>query len=69
VGLQKSLIFFNKFYRDLFIYLFIYWVKKNKHLSMKQGNLFVCFVLFCFVLVRSTEPGCFRLFLVSLESS
>jgi hypothetical protein len=28
------------------------------HLSVKQGSLFVCFVLF--VLMRSTEPGCFR---------
>jgi hypothetical protein len=33
-----------------------------KDLSMKEGCLFVC--LFCFVLfvlMRSTEPGCFRL--------
>ncbi len=28
------------------------------HLSMKEGRLFV---LFCFVVMRSTEPGCFRL--------
>jgi hypothetical protein len=28
----------------------------NSHLSMKQGSLFC----FCFVLMRSTEPRCFR---------
>jgi hypothetical protein len=32
------------------------------HLSMKEGSLFVlfCFVLYCIVVMRSTEPGCFR---------
>jgi hypothetical protein len=40
-GVQKSLSFFNKIYRDLFIY----WVKKNEHLFMKQGSLFV-FILY-----------------------
>jgi hypothetical protein len=35
---------------------------------MKEGSLFVCFVLF--VLMRSTEPGMLQnAFLVSLESS
>jgi hypothetical protein len=29
------------------------------YLSMKEGSLF-CFVLFCFSVMRSTEPGCFR---------
>jgi hypothetical protein len=28
----------------------------NSHLSMKQGSLFC----FCFVVMRSTEPRCFR---------
>jgi hypothetical protein len=31
---------------------------------MKEGSLFVCFVLFCFVLfviMRSIKLGCFRL--------
>jgi len=33
-------------------------------LSMKEGSLF------CFVVMRSSEPGCFRsLFFMSLESS
>ncbi len=32
-----------------------YTKKKNgEHLSMKEGSLF------CFVLMRSTKPGCFR---------
>ncbi len=30
-------------------------LSKYERLSMKQGSLFV---LFCFVLMRSTEPGC-----------
>jgi hypothetical protein len=29
------------------------------YLSMKEGRLF-CFVLFCFVVMRSTEQGCFK---------
>ncbi len=28
--------------------------KNGEHLSMKEGSLF------CFVLMRSTKPGCFR---------
>jgi hypothetical protein len=39
-GYKNPLSFLINFIR---IYLFIYWVKKNEHLSMKQGSLFVLF--------------------------
>ncbi len=39
-------------------------ISTSCNLSMKEGSLFVCFVLFCFVLfviMRSIKLGCFRL--------
>jgi hypothetical protein len=38
--------------------IFVLMVPYIPYLSMKQGSLFL---LFCFVLMRSTELGCFRL--------
>jgi hypothetical protein len=40
-----SLLSFNIYYL---------WLRQNKHLSMKEGSLF------CFVIMRCTEPECFR---------
>ncbi len=38
MGLQKSLIFFNKFYRDLFIYLFIYLLGEEEQTSIYEAR-------------------------------
>jgi hypothetical protein len=64
---EKKFPGFGYIYRNqYFIYLFIFCDLAEVVMSMKEGSLF------CFVVMRSTKPGCFMLqimFLVSLESS
>jgi hypothetical protein len=48
-------------------YIFPGTIHQTTYLCMKEGSLFVLFCFVLFVLMRSAEPGCFRIaFLVSL---
>jgi hypothetical protein len=64
---KKNIPGFGYIYRNqYFIYLYFFCDVAEVVMSMKEGSLF------CFVVMRSTKPGCFMLqimFLVSLESS
>ncbi len=64
---EKNIPGFGYIYRNqYFFYSYFFCDVAEVVMSMKEGSMF------CFVVMRSTKPGCFMLqimFLVSLESS